>query len=205
MLIPFPWIREKDSRAKTSNSFKRSKTNKQTNKKVQNRKYKKARCPLFQQEIFIQHLWVLLLLFCCSVVFNSANPWTAARQAPLSLTISRSLFKLMFIKLWCHPTMSSSDVPFFSRLQSFPGSGSFPIRWPFASGGQSIGASALASVLPMNIQDWFPLELTDLISLQSNRLSGVFSNTTVQKHQLFETQPSLWSNSHIHTWPLEKP
>ena len=151
---------------------------------------------------FVGVVAVVLLLSCVQLF---ANPWTAARQAPLSLTISRSLFKLMFIKLWCHPTMSSSAVPFFSHLQSFPGSGSFPIRWPFTSGGQSIGASALASVLPMNIQDWFPLELTDLISLQSKGLSGVFSNTTVQKHQLFETQPSLWSNSHIHTWPLEKP
>ena len=106
---------------------------------------------------------------------------------------------------WCHPTISFSVVPFSSRLQSFPASGSFPISQFFASGGQSIWVSASASVLPMNIQDWFPLGLTGLISLQSKGLSRVFSNTTVQKHQFFGTQPSLWSNSHIHTWLLEKP
>ena len=103
---------------------------------------------------------------------------------------------------WCYPTISSSVLP-FSCLQSFPASGSFPMNQFFTSDGQNIGASA--SVLPMNIQDWFPLELTGLISLQSKGLSRVFSNTTVQKHQSFGTQPSLLSNSHIHTWLLEKP
>ena len=106
---------------------------------------------------------------------------------------------------WCHPTISSSVIPFSSCLQSFPASGSFSMSQFFASGGQSIGVSASTSVLPMNIQDWFPLGLTDLISLQSKGLSRVFSNTTVQKHQIFSTQSSLWSNSHIHTWLLEKP
>ena len=107
---------------------------------------------------------------------------------------------------WCHPTISSSVVLFSSCLQSFPGSsGSFPKSQFFASGGQSIGASALASVLPMNIQDSFPLGLTDLISFKSKGLSRVFSNTTIQKHQLFGPQLSLWSNSHRHTWLLEKP
>ena len=91
---------------------------------------------------------------------------------------------------WCHPTISSSVTP-FSCLQSFPASGSFPISQFFASGGQSIGVSASASVLPMNIQDWFPLELTALISLQSKGFSRVFSNTTVQKHQFFFTKLSL--------------
>ena len=105
---------------------------------------------------------------------------------------------------WCHPTISSSVIPFSSCLQSFPASGSFPVSQLFTSGGHSIGASALASVLPMNIQDWFPLGLTGWISLQSKGLSRVFSNTTVQKHQFFSTQFSLWSNSHIHTWLLEK-
>ena len=95
--------------------------------------------------------------------------------------------------------------PFSSCLQSFPASGSFPMSQFFASGGQSIGTSASASVLRMNIQGWFPLRLTDLISLQSKGLSKVFSNTTVQKHQFFSTKPSLWSNSHIHTWLMEKP
>ena len=101
---------------------------------------------------------------------------------------------------WCHPTVSSSVVPFSSWLQSFPASGSFPRNQFFASGGQSIRVSASASVLPMNIQDLFPLGCTGWISLQSRGLSTVFSNTTVQKHQFFGPQLSLWSNSHIHTW-----
>ena len=106
---------------------------------------------------------------------------------------------------WCHPTISSSVVPFFSHLQSFPALGSCTMSQFFASGGQSIGVSASASVLPMTIQDWFPLGLTVWISLQSKGLLRVFSNTTVQKHQSISTQPSLWSNSHIHTRLLEKP
>ena len=106
---------------------------------------------------------------------------------------------------WCHPTISSSVIPFSSCLQSFPVSGSFPMNQFFASVGQSIGVSASASVLPMNIQDWFPLGWTGWISFQSKGLSSVFSNTTVQKHQFFSAQLSLWSNSDIHTWLLEKP
>ena len=106
---------------------------------------------------------------------------------------------------WCHPTISSSVVPFSSCLQSFPPSGSFTRSQFFASGGQSIGVSASASVLPMNIQDWFPLGLSGLISLQSKELSRVSSNTTVQKHKFFSIQLSLWSSSHIHPWLLEKP
>ena len=98
----------------------------------------------------------------------------------------------------CHPTISSSVVPFSSRLQSFPASGSFPMSHLFTSGGQGIGALASASVLPVNIQGWFPLGWTGLISLQSKGLSRVFANTTVQKHQFFGAQPFLWSNSHIH-------
>ena len=100
---------------------------------------------------------------------------------------------------WCHPTISSSVVPFSSCLQSFPAIGSFPMNQLFTSGGQSIGVSASASVLLMNIQDSFPLGLTGLISLQSKVLSRVFSNTIVWKHQFFSTQPSLWFNSHICT------
>ena len=106
---------------------------------------------------------------------------------------------------WCHSIISSSVTLFSSCLQSFPGSGSFPMSHLIESGGQSPGASASASVLPMNIQGWVPLGLTDWISLLSKGLSKVFSSTTVQKHQFFGTQPSLWSNSHIHTWLLEKP
>ena len=97
---------------------------------------------------------------------------------------------------YCHPTILFF-VALFSCPQSSPGSGSFPVRWFFTSGGQSVRASTSTSVLPMNIQGWFPLGLTGLISLQSKGLSRVFSSTTVQKHQFFGTQPSLWSNSHI--------
>ena len=106
---------------------------------------------------------------------------------------------------WCHPAISSSVIPFSSYPQSFPASGSFPMSQLFISGGQSIGLSASTSVLPMNTQDWSPLGWTSWISLQSKGLSRVFSNTIVQKHQFFDTQLSSQSNSHIHTWPLEKP
>ena len=107
---------------------------------------------------------------------------------------------------WSHPTISPSVAPFSSYPpQSFPASECFPMSQLFAPGSQSIGASASAAGLPMNIQSWFPLGVTSLISLQSMGLSGVFSNTTVEKHQFFGTQPSLRSNSHIHTWPPEKP
>ena len=106
---------------------------------------------------------------------------------------------------WCHPTISSSVVPFSSCPQSFPASGSFQMSQLFTSGGPSIGVSASTSVLPMNIQDSSPLGWTGWISLQSKGLSRVFSNTTVQKHRFFGTQPSSQSNSHIHTWLLEKP
>ena len=106
---------------------------------------------------------------------------------------------------WCHPTISSSVVPFSSHLQSFPASGSFQMSQLFEWSGQSTGVSASASVLPMNTQDWSPLGWTGWISLQSKGLSRVFSNTTVQKHLFFSAQPSSQSNSHIHTWPQEKP
>ena len=106
---------------------------------------------------------------------------------------------------WCHPAISSSVVPFSSCPQSLPASESFPKSQLFSWGAQSIGVSVLASVLPKNTQDWSPLEWTGWISLQSKGLSRVFSNTTVQKHQFFSAQLSSQSNSHIHTWPLEKP
>ena len=106
---------------------------------------------------------------------------------------------------WCHPAISSSVVPFSYCPQSLPASGSFPMSQLFAWGGQSTRVSGLASVLPMNTQDWSPLGWTGWISLQSKGLSRVFSNTTVQKHQFFGAQPSSQSNSRIHTWPQEKP
>ena len=106
---------------------------------------------------------------------------------------------------WCHPTILSSVIPFSSCPQLFPASGSFQMSQVFASGGQSVRVSASTSVLPMNTQDWSPSEWTDWISLQSKGLSRAFSNTTVQKHQFFSAQLSSQSNSHIHTWPQEKP
>ena len=106
---------------------------------------------------------------------------------------------------WCHPTISLSVTPFSFCPQSFPASGFLPMSQLFASGDQSIGASALASVLPMIIQGWFPLGLTGLISILPKGLSRVFSSTTVRKHQLFSTQPSFLPDSHICTRLLEKP
>ena len=106
---------------------------------------------------------------------------------------------------WCHPAISSSVIPFSSCPQSLRASESFPTSQLFAWGGQSTGVSALASFLPKKSQGWFPSEWTGWISLQSKGLSKVLSNTTVQKHQFFGAQPSSQSNSHIHTWPQEKP
>ena len=106
---------------------------------------------------------------------------------------------------WCHPAISSSVVSFSSCPQSLPASESFPMSQLFAWGGQSTGVSALASFLPKKFQGWSPSEWTGWISLQSKGLSRVFSNTTVQKHQFFSAQLSSQSNSHIHTWPQEKP
>ena len=106
---------------------------------------------------------------------------------------------------WCHPAISSSVVPFSSCPQSLPASESFPMSQLFAWGGRSTGVSALTSFLPKNTQGWSPSEWTGWISLQSKGLSRVFSNTTVQKHQVFGVKPSSQSNSHIHTWPQEKP
>ena len=137
--------------------------------------------------------------FSCSVMSDSVNPRTAACQASLAITNSWSLLKLMSIEsvtpfnhlILCHP--------FSSHLQSFPASESFPMSQLFISGGQSIGASASASssILPTNIQGWFPFRVTGLIPLQFKALLRVFSNPTVQKHQFFDTHLSLWSNSFL--------
>ena len=134
-----------------------------------------------------------------SHVWLFATPWTTACRAFLSITSSWTCSNSCPLSWWCYSTISSSIVPFSSCLWPFPASGSFPRSQFFASGGQSIGVSASASVLPMNIQDWFPLGWTGLISLLSKGLSRVFSNTTVQKHQFFGAQFSLWFNSHICT------
>ena len=147
--------------------------------------------------------WLVSVQFSRSVISNSL--WSHGLQhsklpcpSPRVHSSSRSL------SWWCHPTISSSIDP-FSHLWSFPASESFQMSQFSTSGGQSIGVSASASVLPMNSQDWSPLGWTDWISLQTKGLSRVFSNTTVQKHQFFSAQISSQSNSHIHTWPLEKP
>ena len=138
-----------------------------------------------------------------SHVWLFASPWITARQGSLSITNSWSTLSCPSSQ-WCHPAISSSVVPFSSCPQSLLASGSFPMSQLFAWGGQSIGVSALTSVLPMNTQDW-SLGWTGWISLQSKELSRVFSNATVQKHQFFSAQLSSQSNSHIHTWLLEKP
>ena len=127
---------------------------------------------------------------CSRLPCPSLSPGACSNSRPLSQ--------------WCHPTVSSSVTTFSSCLQSFPASRSFPMSRFLAWGGQSIGGSASAPVLPMNIQGWFLLGLTGLTSLLSKGLK-VFSSTTVWKHQFFDIQPSLWSNSHIHSWLLEKP
>ena len=121
-----------------------------------------------------------------------ATPWTAESQASCPLLTPGACLNSWPLSRWCHPTISSPVVPFPSCLQCFPASGSILMSWFFASGAQSIGASASASILPMNIQDWFPLRRTDWTSLQSKGLSRVFSNTTAQKHQLFSVQLSLY-------------
>ena len=132
-----------------------------------------------------------------------ATPWTAACQASLSITNSQTYSNSCPSSRWCHPTISFSVVPFSSYPQSFPASGSFPMSHFFISGGQSIGTVASSSVLPMNIQNWFLLGWTGLLCLQAKGFSRVFSNTTVQNHQFFSAQLSLWFNSHIHTWLLK--
>ena len=133
-----------------------------------------------------------------------ATPWIRARQASLSPSPGVHSNSHPSSR-WCYPAISSSVVPFSSCPQSLPASESFPMSQLFASGGQSTGVSPLASFLPKNIQGWSPLEWTGWISLKSKGLSRVFSKTTVEKHQFFSAQLSSQSNSHIHTWPLEKP
>ena len=139
-----------------------------------------------------------------SNVWHFVTPRTATRQAHCPSLFPEVCSNSYPLSWWCNTTISSSVAPFFSCSQSFPSSGSFPISQLFMSDGQRTGTSATASVLPINTQGWFPLGLTGFISLQSKGLSRVFSSTTVQKHQFFSAQPSLWSNSYIHTWLLEK-
>ena len=138
--------------------------------------------------------------FSRSVVSNSLQPHRLQHvRPPCPSSTPEACSNSCPLSQWCHPTISFSVFPFSSRLRSFPASGSFPMSQLFTSGGQSVGASASESVLPMNIQDWFPLELNGWVSLQSKGLLRVFSNTTVQKHQFFSTRLSLWSNPQIPT------
>ena len=144
--------------------------------------------------------------FSCSVVSDSLQPRELQHTRPhCPSPTPRVYLNSCPLSRWCHPTISSSIIPFSSCLQSFPTSGSFQMSQLFTSCGQNIGVSGSTSVLPMNTQDWSPLGWTGWISLQSKGLSRVFSNTTVQKHQFFGAQLSSQSNPHIHTWLLEKP
>ena len=143
---------------------------------------------------FQEHSRIISVQFSSSVVSDSLQPHELQHaRPPCPSAASRVHPNPCPLSQWCHPTISSSVFPFSSCLQSYPASGSFQMSWFFISGGQSTGVSASASVLPMNIQDWFPLGLTGLICLLSKGVSRVFSSTTIQKHQFFSTHPSLQS------------
>ena len=156
------------------------------------------------ENMFQSNLKRIVVVQSLSCVRLFATPWITARQLPCPSPSPGVSSNSCPLSQWCHPTISSSVALFSSCPQSFPASGSFPVSQLFTSGGQIIGASA--SVLPVNIQDWFPFGSTGLILLSLLVwLSRVFSSTTVLKHQFFGAQPSLWSRSHIHMWLLEKP
>ena len=160
----------------------------------------------FMMVIFHLEQRILAVQFSCSVVSDSLRTHGLQQaRLPCPSPTPGACSNSCPSSWWCHPAISYSVVPFSSCLQSFPASGSFPMSQFFTSDGQSIGVSASASVVPKNIQDWFALGLTGLISLQSKGLSQVFFNNTAQKHQFFSAQPSSQSKSRICTWPLEKP
>ena len=143
--------------------------------------------------------------FSQSVVSNSLRPHELHARPPCPSPTPGVYSNSHPLHRWCHPAISSSVVPFSSCPQSLPASEPFPVSQLFAWGGHSTGVSALASFSPKKSQGWSPSEWTGWISLQSKGLSRIFSNTTVENHQFFSTQPSSQSNSHIHTWPQEKP
>ena len=150
-------------------------------------------CTLAIRELFFSHLSFVnqFSQFSHSVMSDSLRPYGLQKaRLPCPSPTPGAYSNSCSSSWWCHPTISASVIPFSSHLQSFPASGSFPISQLFASGSQNIGISASASVLPMNIQGWFPLGLTGWITVKSKGLSRVFSNTTVQKHQFFSAQPS---------------
>ena len=157
---------------------------------------------------YLASFHVSICCCCCSsheVMPHSLQPHEKKHaRLPCPSPTSGSCSNSCPLSWWWHPTISSSVIPLSSCLQFFSASGCFQMSQLFTSGGQSIGASASASILPVSIQDWFPLGLTGWISLQSKGLSRAFSNTTIQKHQFFGSQPSFWSNSHIYTWLLQK-
>ena len=156
--------------------------------------------------IYSKYYYIISVQFSRSVMSDSLRPHESQHaRSPCPSPTPRVHSNSCPLSRWCHPAISSSVVPFSSCPQSLPVSGSFPMSQLFAWGGQSTGVSASTSVLPMNTQDWFPLGWTGWIPLPSKGLTRVFSNTTVQKHQFFSAQLSLWSNSQVHTWPLEKP
>ena len=163
--------------------------------------------PQLPQAWFLPEFPVSSVQFSHSVMSDSLQPHGLQHtRLPCPSLSPRVCSNSCPVSQWCHPTISSSAIPFSSYLQSFPASGSFALSQLFTSGSHSFGASA--SVLPMNIQGWFPSGLTGLISLQSKGkhcyFSRAFSSTTVPNHQFFGTQPSLWSNSHIRTCLLGK-
>ena len=169
---------------------------------------------MITQDIFLSSwIWSYLIETFChlvqfsrSVLSDSLQPHESQHARPPCPSPTPRVYPNPCpLSRWCHPAISSSVIPFSSCLRFFPATGSVPVSQLFSWGGQSIGVSAPASVLPRNTQDWSPLGPTGWISLQSQRLSRVFSNTKGQKHQFFGAQLSSQSNSHIHTWPLEKP
>ena len=170
---------------------------------------RKTHCPLNTPKILASESLFMLfssVQFSCSVVSDSLRPHESQHTRPPCPSPTPGVHSdSRPSSQWCHPAISSSVVPFSSCPQSLPASDSFPMSQLFAWGGQSTGVSALASFPPKKSQGWSPSEWTGWISLQSKGLSRVFSNTTVQKHLFFGDQPSSQSNSHIHTWPLEKP
>ena len=165
------------------------------------------KCPPAKSErTYLKSPSKLSVQFSHSVVSDSLRPHESQHARPPCPTPTPEVHSNSRpSSRWCHPAISSSVIPFSSWPQCLPASESFPMSQLFTWGGQSTGVSALASFLPKNTQDWSPLGWTAWIPLQSKGLARVFSNTTVQKHQFFGTQPSSQSNSHIHTWPLEKP
>ena len=194
MLYTFSWINNWTNRIKLTNSW----IMKFGCFQVESRDLISMIQSLDSQPLFIQ--------FSCSVVSDSSRPHEPQHARPPCLSPTPEVRSDSCpSSWWCHPAISSSVIPFSSCLQCLPASESFPMSQFFTWGDQSTGVSALTSFFTKNTQDWSPLGWTGWISLQSKGLTRVFSNPIVQKHQFFGSQPSSQSNSHIHTWPQEKP